>query len=480
MDADVDRRRAPGWPGWSPPPSWPTPAGGCCWSTRSPSEPRRPGVLVVRRAVPRRLARAAPDGHQGLPRAGLAGLAGQRRLRPRPRGPLAARAGRRRTSTSRPGRSGPGCTRMGHCGGSRSWAGPSGAAAAADGHGNSVPRFHVTWGTGPGVVEPFERRVREAVGAGPGRRCAFRHRVDGLVVDRRRGRPGYAGRVLEPERRRARHAPATATVVGDFELTRAGGDRHLRRHRRQPRPGPRGLAGAARHPAGPDGRRGARARRRPDARHHRDAPAGSVINPDRMWHYIEGIRNWDPIWAEPRHPDPARAVLAVVRRARAGGCPRRYFPGFDTLGTLRHLRAHRPRLLVVRAHPEDHREGVRAVRLRAEPRPDRQGRPAAAGAGPAGRARAGRGVQAARRGLRRGRHPAGAGRRDEQARPDDGRCSTRPRCARQVEARDREIDNPFTKDVQLTAIRGARALPRRPARSGSRRRTRCSTRRPGR
>src|SRR5919204_4151896 len=32
----------------------------------------------------------------------------------------------------------------------------------ATGHGNSVPRFHVTWGTGPGVVEPFARRVREA------------------------------------------------------------------------------------------------------------------------------------------------------------------------------------------------------------------------------------------------------------------------------------------------------------------------------
>ncbi|GAA1525330.1 hypothetical protein GCM10009827_047540 [Dactylosporangium maewongense] len=30
----------------------------------------------------------------------------------------------------------------------------------ADGHGNSVPRFHITWGTGPGVVEPFARRVQ--------------------------------------------------------------------------------------------------------------------------------------------------------------------------------------------------------------------------------------------------------------------------------------------------------------------------------
>src|SRR5258708_13668222 len=28
----------------------------------------------------------------------------------------------------------------------------------AMGHGNSVPRFHVTWGTGPGAVPPFAPR----------------------------------------------------------------------------------------------------------------------------------------------------------------------------------------------------------------------------------------------------------------------------------------------------------------------------------
>src|SRR5512133_2622806 len=51
----------------------------------------------------------------------------------------------------------------------------------AMGHGNSVPRFHVTWGTGPGVVEPFERRVRAAVAAGRVQ-MRFRHRVDELAV----------------------------------------------------------------------------------------------------------------------------------------------------------------------------------------------------------------------------------------------------------------------------------------------------------
>ncbi|MFL6158757.1 MAG: FAD-dependent oxidoreductase, partial [Marmoricola sp.] len=50
----------------------------------------------------------------------------------------------------------------------------------AGGHGNSVPRFHLTWGTGPGVVAPFERRVREAVTKGLVE-IRHRHQVDGLV-----------------------------------------------------------------------------------------------------------------------------------------------------------------------------------------------------------------------------------------------------------------------------------------------------------
>ena len=36
----------------------------------------------------------------------------------------------------------------------------------ATGHGNSAPRFHVTWGTGPGVLAPFEQRVRAAASVG--------------------------------------------------------------------------------------------------------------------------------------------------------------------------------------------------------------------------------------------------------------------------------------------------------------------------
>ena len=52
----------------------------------------------------------------------------------------------------------------------------------AVGHGNSVPRFHVTWGTGPGVVAPFVRRAREAEKAGR-LTFRFRHRVDELIVE---------------------------------------------------------------------------------------------------------------------------------------------------------------------------------------------------------------------------------------------------------------------------------------------------------
>ena len=42
-----------------------------------------------------------------------------------------------------------------------------------------------------------------------------------------------------------------------------------------------------------------------------EAPARRVINPDRMWHYTEGITNYDPIW--PLHGIRiTRAVVAVA------------------------------------------------------------------------------------------------------------------------------------------------------------------------
>nr|BFE70153.1 hypothetical protein GCM10020092_034540 [Actinoplanes digitatis] len=136
----------------------------------------------------------------------------------------------------------------------------------ADGHGNSVPRFHVTWGTGPAVVEPFERLVRAGAAAGKVI-FKFRHRVDEIV--RTNGAvTGVRGAVLEPSGV-ARGRPSSRTVIGDFELRAPivivtsggiGADHDLIR---QNWPSP------ARQGAGPDDHRRTRTRRRPDARDHR-------------------------------------------------------------------------------------------------------------------------------------------------------------------------------------------------------------------
>ena len=82
----------------------------------------------------------------------------------------------------------------------------------ATGHGNSVPRFHLTWGTGPGVVEPFERRVRAHADAGRVRLALPAPGGRGRG-HRRRGRPGCAARCSRPATSSAA-GPATATSSG--------------------------------------------------------------------------------------------------------------------------------------------------------------------------------------------------------------------------------------------------------------------------
>jgi len=69
-----------------------------------------------------------------------------------------------------------------------------------------------------------------------------------------------------------------------------------------------------------------------------ETAGGSVINRDRMWHYVEGIQNWNPIW--PGHgirilPGPSSMWFDAL----GSRLPAPLFPGFDTLGTLAHLRA---------------------------------------------------------------------------------------------------------------------------------------------
>ena len=203
----------------------------------------------------------------------------------------------------------------------------------ADGHGNSVPRFHITWGTGPGLVEPFERRVREAAERGLVT-FAFRHRVDELV---RSGGAvtGVRGSVLAPTSV-VRGRPSSRDVVGDFEITAQavivtsggiGGDHDLVRRSwptdRLGEPPARMVSGV---PAHVDGR----------MLGITQAAGGSLINSDRMWHYTEGLHNWDPIWDN--HgirilPGPSSLWLD----ARGRRLPAPYFPGSDTLGTLRQI-----------------------------------------------------------------------------------------------------------------------------------------------
>ena len=201
------------------------------------------------------------------------------------------------------------------CGSSRSSAGPSAAATTPTGHGNSVPRFHITWGTGPGSSRRSQRRVREGGATPDWSRSRFRHRVTGLATHRRRRSRCDAAR-CSTERRRARARASSREVTGDFELTAQavivtsggiGGNHDLVRAE---------LAAAARHPARAHALRRPGPRRRADARRSPRRPARHLINRDRMWHYTEGIENWNPIWAAARHPDPARPVLALVRRPR--------------------------------------------------------------------------------------------------------------------------------------------------------------------
>jgi predicted oxidoreductase len=202
----------------------------------------------------------------------------------------------------------------------------------AIGHGNSVPRFHIAWGTGPGIVAPFVGRVREAARNG---RVAIkcRCRVDELV--KTGGRiSSVRGAILEPTSAE-RGAKTSRAVVGSFEVKAQavivasggiGADHELIR-----RNWPKSLGTAPKRmltgvPDHVDGRMLAITER----------AGGRIVNPDRMWHYVEGVKNWNPIWTN--HgirilPGPSSLWLD----ARGKRLPTPLYPGFDTLATLRHI-----------------------------------------------------------------------------------------------------------------------------------------------
>jgi len=187
-----------------------------------------------------------------------------------------------------------------------------------------------------------------------------------------------------------------------------------------------------------------------------EAAGGRIINPDRMWHYVEGLRNWDPIW--PQHgirilPGPSSLWLDATGRR----LPAPLFPGFDTLGTLRHLMAtgydyswfvltqkiieKEFALSGSEQNPDLTNKSIRQVLGRVRP-----------GATPP--------VEAFKR---HGADFVVASTLDELvagmnklAAESEGPALEPAAVRRTIEARDREMANPFSKDAQVTAIRGAR------------------------
>ena len=316
-------------------------------------------------------------------------------------------------------------------------------------HGNSVPRFHITWGTGPGVIEPFVRRVREAEKKGL-ISLRFRHRVNELTTSGGQV-DGVAGEILEPSDAE-RGAPTPRTAIREFALkaqslivTSGGiGANHEMVRKNWPerlgRPPSFMLSGV---PDYVDGR----------MLTITEEAGGNVINRDRMWHYTEGIKNYAPIWS--RHgirilsgPSP------LWFDARGKRLPIPLFPGFDTLGTLKHLMStgHDYSWFILNQRIIGKEFGLSG----SEQNPDLTGK-------------------SIRQVLQRGRSKAVSPVAMFQQKGEDfvtadnltelvkrmnaltgGNLIQESALRYEIEARDREIDHKFSKDAQITAIRGAR------------------------
>jgi predicted oxidoreductase len=320
----------------------------------------------------------------------------------------------------------------------------------ANGPGNSVPRFHIAWGTGPGVVEPFARRVREAEKRGLVE-LRFRHRVDGLTTTAG-AIDGVTGKILAADSCR-RGRSSSRDEIGDFELHAPamvvssggiGANHDLVRRNWPQRLGPAPKHMISGVPAHVDGRMIQIAQ----------SAGGNVTHPDRMWHYTEGIQNWDPIW--PMHgiriiPGPSSLWLDATGHR----LPVPLFPGFDTLGTLEHIMrtGHDHTWFVLNQKIIEREFSLSG----SEQNPDitskslREVLKARVASG------APQPVEAFKR------HGADfVVERDLRALVDGmNRLTDQPLLdfelvEREVVARDREMANPYTKDLQVTAIHGAR------------------------
>jgi predicted oxidoreductase len=319
----------------------------------------------------------------------------------------------------------------------------------AIGHGNSVPRFHITWGTGPGVLAPFIARVQAGAAAGLVE-LHHRHRVDELIVEQG-AVVGVRGAVLAPDAA-GRGEPSNRDVVGDFEFRAPavvvasggiGGNHDLVREYWPERMGaaPEELLSGV--PAHVDGRM------LPIA----EQAGARLVNRDRMWHYTEGITNWDPVW--PSHgirilPGPSSLWFDAEGRR----LPVPLFPGFDTLGTLEHIvstgYAHSWFVLTQKIIEKEF------ALSGSEQNPDLTGKDLKLLAERIGSGAPGP-VEAFKR------HGVDFVVADTLPELFEGMRALSPEATldtenieREIVARDRELDNDFSKDLQLTAVRGAR------------------------
>lgn len=318
----------------------------------------------------------------------------------------------------------------------------------ATGHGNSVPRFHVTWGTGPGVVEPFAKRVQDGIKRGRVvLRC--RHRVRAITTAGG-AVTGVEGDVLESSAVE-RGMQSSRTVVGSFSMRAGavvltsggiGGNPDLVRKSWPQRLGPppeRMVIGVPQHV---DGLMLGVA----------EDIGARTINRDRMWHYTEGVKNHGPIW--PGHgirilPGPSSLWLDAFGRR----LPAPLFPGFDTLATLAHLRTTgRDWSWFILTEDIIRREFALSG---SEQNPDLTGKS----------------WRLVLRRVLKGQEPVEAFKQrgedflvrtslDDLVAAMNGLTGENlldlAQVRTEVEARDREISNEFTKDAQITAIRGAR------------------------
>jgi predicted oxidoreductase len=324
--------------------------------------------------------------------------------------------------------------------------------ALADGHGNSIPRFHITWGTGPGVLAPFIRRVSEHQASGR-ITIRYRHQASRLVTTNG-AVTGVAGEVLEPSTVE-RGQRSGRGVIGEFELSAPvvlvtsggiGGNFDLvRANWPAERLGPAPKTMVAGVPHHVDGRMVAISQQ----------AGASVINADRMWHYTEGVQNWAPIW--PDHgirilPGPSSMWFDALGQRLAAPC----MPGFDTLSTLKRILStgydyswfvltqsiiKKEFALSGSEQNPDLTSGKWLNVLKS-----RRG----AGAPPPVEAFKKHGADF----IVRDTLPELVSAMNAMVGED---LLDHQRIAAQIEARDREIENPFSKDAQVTAIRGARA-----------------------